>query len=140
MFKTILVAVDLDHAEQAREILGAAKRIAEAEGAAVYLLTVVPAASPIVSQYLHENYEQMVSGQAGKALAALARAAGLEAGDEFCLIRFGTVYVEILAAAAHLEADLIVAGSHKPNVADYLIGSNAARVTRHSTCSVLVIR
>lgn len=140
MFKTILVAIDLEHADQAREILRTAKRIADTDGAEVCLLTVVPAAPAIVSQYLHENYEQMVSGQAGKELAELAKEAGLKAGDETCLIRFGTVYVEVLAAAESVQADLIVTGSHKPNVSDYLIGSNAARVVRHSTCAVLVIR
>ena len=140
MFKTILVAIDLEHSDQGREILQAAKGIAEANGAEVYLLNVVPAAPPIISQYLHENYEQMVSGQARSELAELARAAKLKTGDDVCLIRFGTVYVEVLAAAESVNADLIITGSHKPNVSDYLIGSNAARVTRHSTCSVLVIR
>ena len=140
MFKTILVALDLEHGDQAREILGEAKRIADTDGAEIFLLTVVPAAPPIISQYLHENYEQMVSGQARKELADLAKTAGLKTGDETCLIRFGTVYVEVLAAAESLQADLIVTGSHQPNVSDYLLGSNAARVVRHSACSVLVIR
>ena len=38
------------------------------------------------------------------------------------------------------EADLIVVGSHRPAMRDYLLGTNAARVVRHAHCSVLVAR
>ena len=140
MSKTILVALDLEHNEQCREILRAAREIADASGAKVYLLTVVAAAPAIVSQFLHENYEQMASGQARNELANLAAKSDLEIADDSCLIRFGTVYVEVLAAAQIVRADLIVTGSHKPDVSDYLIGSNAARIVRHADCSVLVVR
>ena len=140
MFKTILVAIDLEHSEQNRRILRAARNIADANGADVHLLEVVAAAPAIVSQYLHENYEQLASGQAEKELANLAAELDLETGEASCLIRFGTVYDEVLAAAKLVEADLIIAGSHKPNVSDYLLGSNAARIMRHAECSVLVIR
>jgi len=36
--------------------------------------------------------------------------------------------------------DLIIVGSHKPGLQDYLLGSTAARVVRHAMCSVLVGR
>ncbi len=31
-------------------------------------------------------------------------------------------------------------GSHRPELKDYLLGPNAARVVRHANCSVLVVR
>ena len=37
-------------------------------------------------------------------------------------------------------ADLIVVGSHRPAMKDYLLGTNAAPVVRHATCSMLVAR
>jgi nucleotide-binding universal stress UspA family protein len=134
------VAVDLEHSAHSPRALQATKNIPEANGADVYLLNVVAAAPAIVSQYLHENYEQLTSGQAGKELADLAAGLDLGTGKVSCLIRFGTVYEEVLAAAEVVEADLIITGSHHPNVADYLLGSNASRVVRHSDCSVLVVR
>ena len=140
MFKTILVAIDLEHSEHNRRILRAAKNVADANGADVHLLEVVAAAPAIVSQYLHENYEQLASSQAEKELANLAGELDLETGEVSCLTRFGTVYDEVLAAAKHVNADLIITGSHKPNVSDYLLGSNAARIMRHAECSVLVVR
>lgn len=36
--------------------------------------------------------------------------------------------------------DCIVLGSHKPGLADYLLGSTAARVVRHASCAVHVNR
>ena len=73
-------------------------------------------------------------------MAKLADELNLESGEVSCLIRFGTVYDEVLAAAKVVKADLIITGSHKPNVSDYLLGSNAARIMRHAECSVLVVR
>jgi threonine synthase len=52
----------------------------------------------------------------------------------------GTIYKEILATAERIGADLIVMASHRPAQSDYLLGPNAARVVRHATCSVLVVR
>jgi universal stress protein F len=55
-------------------------------------------------------------------------------------VRFGGIYVEILAEADDWGADLIVVGSHRPSMSTYLIGSNAKTIVRHAKCSVLVIR
>jgi nucleotide-binding universal stress UspA family protein len=140
MYKTVLVAIDVEHGEHNRQILGVAKGIADLDGADIHLLAVVAAAPAIVSQFLHENYEQMASGQATQALADLAAELGFDKGKVSTSIRFGTIYEEILTAAEAIGADLIVTGSHKPNVSDYLLGSNAARVVRHADCSVLVVR
>jgi nucleotide-binding universal stress UspA family protein len=140
MYQSILVAIDLEHGEHNRRVLDATKSIAHADGADVHLLTVVAAAPAIVSQFLHENFEQMASGQAKEELADLAASLDLDPGKVSTLIRFGTVYDEVLAAAEVVGADLIITGSHKPDVSDYLLGSNAARVMRHAVCSVLVVR
>ena len=56
------------------------------------------------------------------------------------LVRHGTIYKEILDAAADLDVDLIIIGAHRPSLKDYLLGTNAARVVRHANCSVLVMR
>ncbi|TPQ46867.1 universal stress protein UspA, partial [Prosthecomicrobium hirschii] len=34
----------------------------------------------------------------------------------------------------------IVVSSHRPSMATYLIGSNAAKIVRHAPCSVMVVR
>ncbi|MCH7935649.1 MAG: aminotransferase class III-fold pyridoxal phosphate-dependent enzyme [Proteobacteria bacterium] len=56
------------------------------------------------------------------------------------VVRVGNVYEEILKLAGEISCDLIVMASHQPKLEDYLLGPNAARVVRHATCSVLVVR
>jgi nucleotide-binding universal stress UspA family protein len=46
----------------------------------------------------------------------------------------------IIDQAERLGADLIVLGSHKPGLSDFLLGSTAARVVRHAPCAVHVLR
>ena len=55
-------------------------------------------------------------------------------------MRHGTPGSGILDAAEDLGIDLIVIGSHKPDLTDYFLGSTAARVVRHAQCPVLVMR
>ncbi|GAA0396544.1 universal stress protein [Cocleimonas flava] len=63
---------------------------------------------------------------------------GVDAKPE---IRDGrTSYHEIIQFAKESDADLILINSHKPGLGDYLLGSTAAKVVRHSPCSVLVDR
>jgi len=56
------------------------------------------------------------------------------------IVAVGVVYEEVLKAAKISEADLIVIGAHREDFKDYLLGPNAARVVRHSKCSVYVVR
>ncbi len=55
-------------------------------------------------------------------------------------VRRGTVYREILAAADECGCDSVVMTAHRPEMKDYLLGPNAARVVRHATIPVLVVR
>jgi nucleotide-binding universal stress UspA family protein len=56
------------------------------------------------------------------------------------VVACGTIYEEILDFARQHSVDLIVMASHRPELSDYLLGPNAARVTRHAACSVMVVR
>ena len=140
MFKNILVAVDLEDDTHIDELLRIASDIANTHGAQVHLLNVVAAAPAVVSQFLPENYEKMASETIEKELAALAAKVDLAEGAADSFVRFGDVYKEILAHADKIDVDLIIVASHKPNVGDYLLGTTAARIVRHASCSALVIR
>jgi nucleotide-binding universal stress UspA family protein len=52
----------------------------------------------------------------------------------------GTVYDKIIRTAEDIGAEAIVVGAHRPELRDYLVGPNAARVVRHAKQSVLVVR
>ncbi|MFC6689379.1 universal stress protein [Jhaorihella thermophila] len=55
-------------------------------------------------------------------------------------VAVGKVYREVLRVAEEAGSDLIVVGAHNPELRDYLLGSNAARIARHASCSVYVVR
>ena len=63
---------------------------------------------------------------------------GLEQALE--LAKAGGIYHELLQEASEWDADLVVVGSHRPVMSDYLLGSNAKTIVRHAQCSVLVVR
>jgi nucleotide-binding universal stress UspA family protein len=52
----------------------------------------------------------------------------------------GSAGVTILNHAKKIGADCIIVASHRPGLADYFLGSTAARVVRHAQCSVHVLR
>jgi universal stress protein G len=73
-------------------------------------------------------------------LAALSANIDLVQGDVTSSARFGDVYREILVQAEKSGVDLIIIGSSKLQATDFLLGTNAARVVRHASCSVFVVR
>ena len=140
MFKNILVAVDLEDDTRIDDLLRIASDIANDNGAQVQLLNVIGAAPAVVSQFLPENYEKLAAEKVGKDLDVLAAKVDLAEGAAASSVRFGGVYQEILAHANKIGADLIIVASHKPDVGDYLLGTTAARIVRHASCSALVVR
>ena len=56
------------------------------------------------------------------------------------VIGHGIADEEILRLDGEVGVDLIVMGSHRPYMEDYLLGPNAAHVVSHANCSVLMVR
>ncbi len=140
MFNQILAAVDLDDTDKAEKILQIAANIANIDSAGLHLLSVIGAAQAVISQHLPEGYEKMAIKRTEQDLATLATSVDLAQGNVTSSARFGDIYREILAQAEKSAVDLIIVGSNKPQATDFLLGTNAARVVRHSSCSVLVVR
>ncbi len=140
MFNQILAAVDLDDNDKAEKILQIAANIANSDSAGLHLLSVIGAAQAVISQHLPEGYEKMAMKRTEQDLETLAASVELTQGTVTSSARFGDIYREILAQAEKSAVDLIIVGSHKLQATDFLLGTNAARVVRHSTCSVLVVR
>jgi nucleotide-binding universal stress UspA family protein len=141
MFNNILVAVDLDDETGWARVLSAALVIARASDARVHLIHVVPGFGlSVVGQYFPEGTEERILAEAQVNLHSFAEEHVDADLRDSCVIGNGTVYQEILDGADRIGADLIVMGSHRPSMRDYLLGPNAARVVRHAPVSVLVVR
>ena len=136
MHKTILVPIDLANPEKGKPMIKIARRIGD-EDARIILVHVIENVPKFVAAQLPEGTLENAREHAGKKLKAIANAAGIKPDVE---VRFGSAYKAILDVAQEQEVDLIIVGSHKPGLQDYLLGSTAARVVRHAMCSVLVGR
>ena len=141
MSKCILVPVDLGEPDSLTKALPVAEALAKAEGAKLHVLYVMPDYNmPIVGSYFPKDREQEVLEEAQ---AALSEALGKAVSDPSSVkghVAHGTIYSEILRVADELGADLIVMMAHRPALKDYLLGPNAARVARHASQSVYLVR
>jgi nucleotide-binding universal stress UspA family protein len=141
VFKEILFTVDLAHAESWRKALPAALDEAKRSGARLHVMTVVAeVAVPALMQAGPFNYEAQLLPKARAALEEFVRAHVPAEVPAHPIVAYGSVYHEILRAAAAIPADLIVMAAHRPQPGDFLIGSNAERVSRRAHCSVLLVR
>lgn len=149
MAKKVLVPVDLSDTKTSAKVLAAAVDQAKYEDASLTLMTVVP------DMVTGIDYRYAIRGETGgsedynlkkvvqNALDHLNQfvEANIAKGTQAeTIARHGTVYEQILDVADEIEADQIVIGAHRPQLADYLLGPNTSRVVRHAKCSVNVVR
>ncbi len=141
MFKNLLLAVDLNDAHGAQRCGQAAASMARNEQASLHVLNVVPdSGMSIVGASLGPQHADRIMASAKADLEAWAADNIPDGIDLHLHVLRGTVYDQIIKTAASLGADAIFVGAHRPELKDYLIGPNSARVARHSTQSVFVIR
>lgn len=140
MYRHILLPIDLGDEASSRKALEVATGLADKFQATLHVMTVVPDfGMSIVGGFFPKQHEQEMLAAAQERLHAFT-AARLPGRAVQHIIAHGTVYQEILRTAKQVGADLIVITSHRPGLEDYLLGPNAARVVRHASCSVLVVR
>ncbi len=139
MFRRILLAVDLadDHPEKA---LPEALELVNAGEGALRLVNVQPLLPATFMEYVPADFDAEQERRAQAALQAIAAKIPLPADRISCTVASGGVYHELLRVASEWGADLVVVGSHRPSMADYLLGSNAKTIVAHAECSVLVVR
>jgi nucleotide-binding universal stress UspA family protein len=141
MYTNILLPIDLNSIDTQEAAVGTAVQLAQTFGARLHLMAVVPSLGVgVVSTFFPEDYEQKVTAAAEAELKEFLRQRVPEGIEARHAVANGTIYKEVLDFAKQIEADLIVMASHRPELKDYLIGPNAARVVRHADCSVLVVR
>lgn len=143
MTKTILCAVDITRPDEEKEVLTTAAKLAAVDGGQLDVITVVPDfGMSVVGAYFQDHHVKSAKNDAGDILKKMTKdILGDEADAKVRhIVAMGTVYEEVLRAAKIGKSDLIVIGAHRPDLKDYLLGPNAARVVRHSTCSVYVVR
>jgi nucleotide-binding universal stress UspA family protein len=141
MYSNILLPVDLSDQHSWLKALPTAIALSESFQATLHVMTVVPEFGlPMVGQFFPPDYEAKLHNQVAKQLADFIAAQAPNHADVKRIVATGKIYQQIVNTAKRIKADLIVMGSHHPELSDYLLGPNAARVVRHANCSVMVVR
>lgn len=143
MSKRILCAVDVDAPQEDSAVLDVAGQLAKIDNAQLDIVSVVPDfGSSLVGSYFEEGHHEKMVAEVKSKLIKLSTAVLGEATDRDVrhIVATGSVYQEILNTAEKAGSDLIVIGAHDPDLKDFLLGPNAARIVRHAKCSVHVVR
>lgn len=141
MYKQILFPIDIHEDSSWRDAAPVVVALCRALDAHLHLLTIFPDL-PVGAYRLHlpADTEDRLAHEAAAGLDDFAARHIPEDVRVEKHVASGRVYPTILGTAEAIDADLIALASHRPEMADFLIGANAARVVRHANRSVLVIR
>jgi nucleotide-binding universal stress UspA family protein len=140
MYKRIVLAVDLAESTPTPKGLPQAVELAKAGGGELRLVNVQPVVPATFMEYVPVDFDVEQAKRAKEQLDEILAGVDLPAGRKSDAARAGGIYHELLQEATEWGADLIVVGSHRPVMSDYLLGSNAKTIVRHAECSVLVVR
>jgi len=143
MTNPVLCAVDVSNGDADIKTIQTAARLAKLEGAPLDMLAVVPdyGLSQVASFFSQEHHDEMITEAKATLNALVTKALDADQNEQIRhLVATGRVYEEVLRLAQTTAARLIVVGAQHSDLADFLLGPNAARVVRHAKCSVYVVR
>jgi nucleotide-binding universal stress UspA family protein len=140
MYKRIVLAVDLLEPTSSPKGLTQAVELAKTGDGELRLVNVQPIMPATFMEYVPVDFDVEREKRAKEALDVILGGIDLPAERKSAATRAGGIYHELLEEATEWDADLIVVGSHRPVMSDYLLGSNAKTIVRHAQCSVLVVR
>ncbi|MGR3713900.1 MAG: universal stress protein [Shimia sp.] len=141
MFKTILLTVDVNDFKGAERPAAVARQMMEDGAEELHVMNVVPDyGMSIVGSFFSQDHNKAILKEAKAALEAWGAEQFPDVANMRLHVDQGTVYDLVLQEAKAVKADAIIVGAHKSQLKDYLIGPNAARISRHAKQSVFVIR
>jgi len=141
MYKNILLPIDLNQESSWAKALPTAVEYCTTFGATLHVLNVVPDFGMVmVGTYFPDDFEEKAIEGARAQLHEFVRQNVPDGVSVQHIVGHGSVYNEILRVAAEIKADLILLAASRPELKDFLLGPNAARVVRHFDGSVLVVR
>ena len=141
MYNNILLPVDIEHTAESAKALSIAVDEAQRSKAKLTVMTVGPGfGSPLVASYFE-------AGAVKEALHEVARQLKKYVDDNVpdgveveAVVAEGNPAERILKQEQADNIDLIVIASHNSQIEHILLGSCAAKVVRHSQCTVTVVK
>jgi nucleotide-binding universal stress UspA family protein len=141
MYKSILVPVDLNQESSWKKALPVAVDLAQKHDGELHIVMVIPDyGMALVGSFFPPDHTEKALAAAQKDLAKFVTDHVPSTLNSTAHVKLGTIYKRIMVAADEVNCSLIVMASHRPETQDYLLGPNAARVVRHATQSVFIVR
>lgn len=143
MTQSVLCAVDVSNGDDDLPTIQKAAQLAALDGAQLDVVSVLPdyGMNQVSTFFGADHHDKMVEEAKGLLNEVVTKALGdAQNTNVRHIVATGRVYEEVLNVAKKTNASLIVVGAHKEDISDYLLGPNAARIVRHATCSVHVLR
>lgn len=134
MFNHILVPVAPGHSSEYGPSIAAARRLLN-DGGRISVLSILEELPSYIGSYFPEDQMQKSIGDVSD---ELRKEFGSEEVDIHVVVGHSTN--SILSWQRHHKPDCVVVSSHRPGFSDLFLGSTAARVVRHASCSVVVLR
>jgi len=136
----ILLAIDLSDSKSSKQALDGALELLS-EGGTLHVVSVLPDFGLAqVSGYFKSDHEGNALLQLGHALEEWTQTNVPQTIKVHPHVLHGRIYHEVMKAADKLNVEVIVLAAHHPELKDYFLGPNAARIVRHAKQSVYVIR
>jgi nucleotide-binding universal stress UspA family protein len=133
MFENILIPIRPNRRSTWCKALPTAVDEARRYGAKLHVITVTSDVDPQddkkTARDVARELQELVDAQVPRDVEVEAQ-----------IYKGASVHRNVRRAAEERACDLIVMNAHRPDLRDYLIGSNASQVVRHASCSVLVVR
>jgi len=136
------ILVGLDGSPRAPAVLAAAASVARATGAKLTLVRSVGIPPDVPVDFWKATDEpllELLQRHARESLEALAATAPKDVLGG-CEVIVGVPWQTVCDRAREVGADLVVVGSHGYGGLDRLLGTTAAKIVNHASCSVLVVR
>lgn len=142
MFKSILAPIDINAEKSGRRcVLEFSASLAKLYTAELHVVSVCPDfGMSIVGMQFDESFKNKAIAEIKSKLDDFVAQNVPSDVQAQTHVAYGSIYDQIVKSADRLSSDAIVLSAHRPELKDYLLGPNAARVVRHAKQSVFVIR
>ena len=141
MYNNILLPVDMEHPAESDRALKIALEEAQRSKAKLTVMTVAPGfGSPLVASYFDEGSVKAALQEVARCLKKYVDDNVADDVEVEAVVAEGNPAERILKQEKVDNIDLIVLASHNSQIENLLLGSCAAKVVRHSQCTVTVVK
>ncbi len=141
MYKKILFPIDLQHTQEAKKSLKVVIDEARHSKAKIRVMTAATGfGMPIVASFFDEETVKKALKEVASQLKTYVDKNIPDDIQSSAVVVEGNPAELILKQANKDKVDLIVMSAHNNQIENMLLGSCAAKVVRHSGCSVIVVK